>query len=79
MIPASCTMCRYYSPNLTNRNENGICRRHPPQPFPMAQGALTVWPSVRPQDWCAEGESGMSHDSVAAGKMLLDKKNGDHT
>jgi hypothetical protein len=78
MIPISCTLCRWYSPNLTNRDGQGVCRRHPPAAYPMAQGGITIWPSVRPQDWCGEGESGISHDSVAAGKTILDKGNSDH-
>jgi hypothetical protein len=78
MTPASCTMCKYYSPSLSPTSEQGICRRHPPTVFIMPNGIVSGWPSVRPQDWCAEGETGVSHDSVTAGRLLMDKKNGKH-
>jgi hypothetical protein len=42
------------------------------------QQTITIWASVRPSDWCGEGEPGMSGDSIAAGKQALDKKNGKH-
>lgn len=83
MTPASCTLCKFYSPNMKDPNGHGLCRRKPPTAFPMGMGpkgsiTLTVWPTVKPSDWCAEGESGVSHDSAAAGQQVLDKKNGHH-
>ncbi|MGA2504222.1 MAG: hypothetical protein ABSG01_09050 [Anaerolineales bacterium] len=79
MTPASCTMCIYYSPDLKSADGSGICRRHPPTPYLLQIGPVAVWPTVRPMDWCADGEQGMSHDSLAAGKALIkkgDKGNG---
>lgn len=79
MIPTSCTMCTYYTPNLQDKNGHGICRRHPPTATLVPQGNVTVWPTVRPSDWCADGESGVSHDSLAAGQSILkDKNHGRH-
>jgi hypothetical protein len=78
MSPTSCTLCRFYSPILQDANGQGVCRRHPPAAGILPQGIVTLWPTVRPMDWCAEGEQGVSHDSLAAGQNLLDKKNGRH-
>lgn len=80
MTPASCTMCIFYSPILKSPNGDGICRRHPPTSYALPNGSISVWPTVRPFDWCAEGEQGVSHDSLAAGKELIksDKGNGHH-
>jgi hypothetical protein len=78
MMPASCTMCIFYSPDLISGEGKGACRRHPPTAYPIPPTTISVWPTVRPQDWCAEGEQGVSHDSLAAGKELVkgDKSNG---
>jgi hypothetical protein len=80
MTPASCTMCIFYSPNLTSRDGQGLCRRHPPTTYVITNGSASVWPTVRPSDWCAEGEPGVSHDSLLAGKKLIkgEKGNGHH-
>lgn len=75
MIPVSCTMCQFYTPDLTSKNNTGICRRHPPRAFLVPQGAVAVWPIVKPSDWCAEGEAGVSTDSKKAGEDLM---NGRH-
>lgn len=77
LVPASCNLCSYYSPDLTNPQGLGICRRKPPIVYLTTQGPVTVWPSVRPMDWCGEGNPGVSHDSRKAGEMILkDKGNG---
>ena len=76
MTPVSCTMCIYYSPNLSSPDGQGVCRRHPPTAYLIAQGTVSVWPTVRPSDWCADGEQGVSHDSVQAGKDLMKKGKG---
>jgi hypothetical protein len=81
MMPASCTMCIYYSPSLQSKDGHGICRMHPPSTHYFPQGTVSTWATVRPSDWCAEGEQGVSHDSVQAGKDLIrksDKGNGRH-
>jgi hypothetical protein len=76
MLPASCTLCKFYSPDLSNPQGLGICRRHPPTAFPAGPGqVMTIWPTVKQTDWCADGEPGVSHDSTAAGKNLLGKLN----
>jgi hypothetical protein len=71
-------MCVYYSPNLKSGDGTGTCRRHPPTTYLIPQGTVSVWPTVRHQDWCADGEQGVSHDSLQAGKELLkgDRGNG---
>jgi hypothetical protein len=71
-------MCIFYTPNLKSPEVTGICRRHPPTTYLIARGTVSVWPTVRPPDWCAEGEQGVSHDSLQAGKELMkgDKGNG---
>ena len=76
MTPVTCTLCKYYSPDFTNQQGAGICRRHPPVPYLTPQGIVTVWPSVRKTDWCADGESGTSHDSLAVGEQIIAKGNG---
>ena len=80
MTPASCTMCVFYTPDLKSPEGLGVCRRHPPTIHLIPQGPLTIWPSVRHLDWCADGEQGVSHDSLQAGKELIkgDKGNGHH-
>jgi hypothetical protein len=81
MTPASCTMCTFYTPDLKDPRNAGTCRRHTPNAYPVGgNNALTVWPTVLPHDWCAEGEQGVSHDSRLAGQALMenDKKNGRH-
>jgi hypothetical protein len=78
MTPASCLLCLYYTPDLNPQAApgNGICRRKTPVPVLIPQGAFTVWPTVKPTDWCGEGEAGISHDTKAMGNALLDKGNG---
>lgn len=81
MSVAACPFCKFYSPVLSDKQGIGICRKHPPTAFPVqAQMSISVWPTVKPSDWCAEGEQGVSHDSVQAGKDLMegDKGNGRH-
>ena len=78
LIPASCNLCSYYSPNLADPNGNGVCRRKPPTVYPMPQGLLTVWPTVKPLDWCGEGDPGISHDTKRAGELLLEKRGNGH-
>ncbi len=80
MMPASCTLCIFYSPDLKRPDGLGVCRRHPPTAVLIQNGAVSIWPTVRPMDWCAEGEQGVSHDSLQAGKELIkgDKGNGHH-
>jgi hypothetical protein len=73
-------MCIFYSPDLTSKDGSGVCRRHPPTAYLTQMGTFTVWPTVRPMDWCAEGEQGVSHDSLNAGKALMKgvRGNGHH-
>jgi hypothetical protein len=44
----------------------------------LPQGIAAIWPTVRATDWCGEGEAGISHDTQAMGKALMDKGNGHH-
>jgi hypothetical protein len=72
-------MCIFYSPVLRSPDGNGVCRRHPPVAYAVGPNAsVSVWPVVKPSDWCADGEQGVSHDSLQAGKELMkgDKGNG---
>jgi hypothetical protein len=70
MMPKSCVLCQFYTPDMTNPTL-GVCRKHPPTVYPMANGAVTIWPSVKQTDWCGEGQAGMSSDSVLAGKQAM--------
>jgi hypothetical protein len=66
-------MCTFYSPDLSSKDGQGICRCHPPIAYLTQGGPYTVWPTVRPMDWCADGEQGVSHDSIKAGQDLVKK------
>jgi len=79
MIPTSCPFCKYYSPDLKSGTGNGVCHKRPPAAVLISQGVISIWPPVAPANWCAEGEQGISAESVKAGEDLIkkgDKGNG---
>lgn len=72
MIPVACPFCKFYSPNLKDPSGLGLCHRRPPVGFPTGPNqTITVWPVVGPHNWCGDGEAGVSHDSLQAGKDLM--------
>jgi len=81
MNPASCPLCKFYTPDLNPQAApgNGVCRRKPPVAVLVPNGmVVAIWPTVRATDWCVEGEPGISHDTSAMWKALMDKGNGHH-
>jgi hypothetical protein len=51
MTRPTCETCLFFSGNKSY----GTCRRHAPAVFAGANaGTITSWPSISPDDWCAE-------------------------
>ena len=46
----NCGTCAYA--RLNNRSGELECHKNPPQVVVIKWSTMTVWPDVRPSDWC---------------------------
>ncbi len=55
-----CSSCRFSAPMVTDDNEDVvmICRRYPPQVFPLEDAVACAWPQVEENDTCGEWSDG---------------------
>lgn len=49
-----CASCFFFSPNPRNGSAKGQCRSRAPVLDMAPDGPRTIWPLVRPEDWCGE-------------------------
>ena len=69
-----CGSCEFTRPAAAGRMHSLECHKSPPVIVADDSGPLTCWPTVTPEDWCAEYKGLKTRDKprVGGGAQLIE-------